>query len=110
MSSTDAPSGSTTTAFSSASSWKTSGAVSTQSPDPMQSPRSTSTWIRLWGESSVTRPLRLPLPEARPQPGPSAIQADVDVVAVSERLVQAVLAATAPVVAVGVAAHALLPG
>ena len=50
-SSTDAPSGSTTTALSSSSSWKTSGAVSTQSPEPMQSARSTVISIRLTGDS-----------------------------------------------------------
>src|SRR5829696_2322099 len=56
MSSAEAPSGSTTTALSSSSSWNTSGAVSTQSPEPMQSPRSTVISMRFLGESSGMRP------------------------------------------------------
>src|SRR5215218_778015 len=53
-SSRGAPSGSTTTALSSSSSWNTSGAVSTQSPEPMQSARSTVISMRFAGESFGT--------------------------------------------------------
>ena len=61
------PSGSITRALSSPSSSNTPGAVSTQSPEPMHSPRSTSMRIRLPGESSsAMRPARLPPGRQRP--------------------------------------------
>src|SRR5919108_1862078 len=107
MSSLDAPSGSTTTALSSESSWKTSGAVSTQSPDPMQRDRSTSTRMRLFGESSSPTPARLVPPEARLLSRPRAAETDVDVVAVRLRLVEALLPLPAPCIAVGVSVHPL---
>src|SRR3954469_23295853 len=105
-SSTGAPSGSTTTALSSSSSWKTSGAVSTQSPEPMQSPRSTSTWMRLRGESSGTWP-RLSAPEARLEPRAGQVQTQMHMVAMRERLIHVLAALAVPVVTDGVGLHAL---
>lgn len=66
-SSVGAPSGSTTIALPSSSSWKTSGAVETQSPEPMQRSRSTSTRMRFLGESSA-------IPKANGNGGPARHQ------------------------------------
>src|SRR5215217_5183498 len=111
MSSTGAPSGSTTTALSSSSSWNTSGAVSTQSPDPMQRARSTTIATRFSGESSGT-PARLSArpPERGPLAGAGPREPDVHVVAVAQGPVDALARAAAPVEADRVAPHALGAG
>src|SRR5204863_9636010 len=62
------------------------------------------------GRELAHSPLRLTAPEARLQPRPGPVQADVDVIAMRQRLIEVALPAPAPVVAVRVAAHPLLTG